>query len=50
MMSDFFSYIGSAFNQFLLVMKEFRIIDLLDILAVAFIIYSLVRFVRQTSC
>ena len=48
MMSDFFSYIGSAFNQFLLVMKEFRIIDLLDILAVAFIIYSLVRFVRQT--
>lgn len=47
-MSEFFGYIGSAFNQFFLVMKEFRIIDLLDILAVAFIIYSVVRFVRQT--
>lgn len=47
-MTELFSHISSAFNQFILVMKEFRFIDLLDILAVAFIIYSVIRFVRQT--
>ncbi len=47
-MSELLAYISSAFNQFILVMKEFRFIDLLDILAVAFIIYSVVKFVRQT--
>ena len=47
-MSDFLAYVGSLLNQFLLVMKGFRFVDVLDILAVALIIFSIVRFVRQT--
>lgn len=47
-MGNFFAYIGSLLNQFVLVMKGFRFVDVLDILAVALIIFSIVRFVRQT--
>ena len=47
-MSEFFGYIGSLLNQFLLVMKGFRFVDALDILAVTFIIVGIVRCVRQT--
>lgn len=47
-MGNLLTYIGSLLNQFVLVMKGFRFVDVLDILAVAFIIFSIVRFVRQT--
>ena len=47
-MGNLLAYIGSLLNQFVLVMKGFRFVDVLDILAVAFLIFSVVRFVRQT--
>lgn len=47
-MSGIFKVIQSWFTQFILVMKSSDIIDLLDIIIVAFIIYKLVQIVRQT--
>lgn len=47
-MSGIFKVIQSWFTQFMLVMKSSDIIDLLDIIIVAFIIYKLVQIVRQT--
>ncbi len=40
--------ISSFFNSFISVIKTFQIKDLFDILAVAFIIYSLVKLIRET--
>ena len=47
-MSGIFKVIQSWFTQFILVMKSSDIMDLLDIIIVAFIIYKLVQIVRQT--
>lgn len=47
-MSGIFKVIQSWFTQFMLVMKSSDIMDLLDIIIVAFIIYKLVQIVRQT--
>lgn len=47
-MGAFFKMIQSWFTHFGLVMSAFGIIDLLDIIIVAFIIYKLVQIVRQT--
>ena len=47
-MSGIFKVIQSWFTQFMLVIKSSDIIDLLDIIIVAFIIYKLVQIVRQT--
>ncbi len=47
-MSGFMSSLNSLLNHFLLVMQDFRFIDLIDILVVAYIIYKIVQFVRQT--
>lgn len=47
-MGAFFKMIQSWFTHFGLVMSAFSIIDLLDIIIVAFIIYKLVQIVRQT--
>ena len=47
-MSEIFKVIQSWFTQFMLVMKSSDIIDVLDIIIVAFIIYKLVQIVRQT--
>lgn len=47
-MSGIFKVIQSWFTQFMLVMKSSDIIDVLDIIIVAFIIYKLVQIVRQT--
>ena len=47
-MSGIFKVIQSWFTQFIRVMKSSDIMDLLDIIIVAFIIYKLVQIVRQT--
>lgn len=47
-MSGIFKVIQSWFTQFILVMKSSDIMDLLDIIIVAFIVYKLVQIVRQT--
>ena len=47
-MNELLEFFYSAFNQFLMVIKNFRFIDAVDIIAVAFIIYSIVHFARRT--
>lgn len=47
-MGSIFETIQSWFTHFGLVMSAFGIIDLLDIIIVAFIIYKLIQIVRQT--
>jgi diadenylate cyclase len=47
-MGAFFKVIQSWFTHFALVMSAFSIVDLIDILIVAFVIYKLVQIVRQT--
>jgi diadenylate cyclase len=48
LMSGIFDAVYTWFNQFIAVMSGFGIVDLLDILAVAYIIYKLIQLVRQT--
>ena len=40
--------IVSAYNSFVAVMKAFKATDVLDILVVSFIIYNLIKIVRET--
>ncbi len=47
-MDYIFKVIQSWFTQFCLVMSTFGVVDLLDIIIVAFIIYKIIQIVRQT--
>ena len=47
-MTKFFDGITAAFYQFVAVMMQFRLIDLVDILVVAFLIYKFIQIVKQT--
>ena len=42
-------FITNIFNAFLELMRQFRAVDVLDIVVVAFLIYSLIKLVRETS-
>lgn len=41
-------FITNIFNAFLELMRQFRAVDVLDIVVVAFLIYSLIKLVRET--
>ena len=41
-------WVQSAFNGFIALMNTFRLTDVLDIAAVSFIIYSVIKLVRET--
>ena len=41
-------WVQSAFNGFIVLMNTFRLTDVLDIAAVSFIIYSVIKLVRET--
>ena len=40
-------FITNIFNAFLELMRQFRAVDVLDIVVVAFLIYSLIKLVRE---
>ncbi len=46
--SDILEALSNSFYQFIGVMRDFQIKDLIDILVVAFLIYELIQIVRQT--
>lgn len=41
-------FITNTFNAFLEIMRQFRAVDVLDIVVVSFLIYSLIKLVRET--
>lgn len=41
-------WIQSAFNSFIALMNTFRLTDVLDIVTVSFLIYSLIKLIRET--
>ena len=43
-----FEQIVSLYNSFIALMLTFRVTDVLDILVVSFIIYSLIKIMRET--